>query len=304
MTRQEPPRFGLGDEEFEAHEQHAEFEALPDQEFDAFLEDTLGEYDFEDLDLFEGSLEEEEDLFWEPWDDGPGQQPFDALSDLAARTALNWDSRSGSRAPQGASAPPPDGAVPARTEPESAEVEPIALPTPPSGTPHRRKGRGTVCSDAMLEDEELMQKLASAASAASSSREAAGLVAAMVPLALRSAPQVYRGLWAMLPALIDGAVGVTMRLYRQPGTRPLIGLALPAILRSTTAELARYVQHGQVVPQRLAAQVLARQTAAILRSRSYPRPVVRRRAKPIAPRVPRAREAYQSEDWWDNGHGS
>ena len=99
-------------------------------------------------------------------------------------------------------------------------------------------------------------------------------------------------------------MGVAKLLHGQPRTRPLIGTVLPAVLRDTVVQLARYAERGRPVPRQLVARVLARQTAAVLNSRSYPRPAYRRRPKRRVQRVPRKRDVYQSMEWWDNGHGS
>src|SRR5690606_21806785 len=97
--------------------------------------------------------------------------------------------------------------------------------SPPSGrqTAGRlqggRVGEGAGGVAALAKDDELMLALAAAAALAESRAEAERLVVALVPLSLRLVPAVSRALWPSLPALIEGAAGLTRLLYAHPETR-------------------------------------------------------------------------------------
>jgi hypothetical protein len=105
--------------------------------------------------------------------------------------------------------------------------------------------------------------LATAAAGAPSSMEAEGLAAAMAPLSLRLLPHAYRRLWPALPGLVRGTVGLTRLLHRRPATRHLIRM-LPAVLKNSATQLARYTQTGRPVTRQVVSKVLTRQAALIL----------------------------------------
>jgi hypothetical protein len=111
--------------------------------------------------------------------------------------------------------------------------------------------------DAMLEH------LGHAAAEAESEAEAEAFIGALVPLAANlvrgAAPVVSRA----APHLLRGLAGVTRRLRRNPATRPLIR-AVPAIVRRTTAQLARQVAQGRPITGQSALRTLAGQTASVL----------------------------------------
>ena len=133
-------------------------------------------------------------------------------------------------------------------------------------------------SNALFEDYELMETLAAAAVAADDEGEAIGLVAAIVPLALRLVPDALRALTPAVPGLIHGAVRVTRLLHGRPAARPLIGL-VPIILRRTTAHLAQHAADGHRPTPRFAARVLNWHAATVLNSRFGARSELARRTR-------------------------
>lgn len=198
---------------------------------------------------------------------GRRPQPNGALASLAARIALRWGSQATTTAVlkgyghgngHRPVSPKFEGAPVGLFEAEYLDEVSLELCRDIDMTSDSK-----TCSAALLEDYELMEALALAAAKAKSQTEAEGLIAALAPVSIRLNPQAYRALWPALPTLIQGTVGITRLLHSRPATRPLIGV-LPAILRSATAQLARYVAHGQPISRALAARVLAKQTGAAL----------------------------------------
>lgn len=137
-------------------------------------------------------------------------------------------------------------------------------------TAFRDNGRHTVAlgtaagaAASVAEAHELLDALARAAAATEDEAEALGLAAAMVPVALDLVPNAYRALWPAIPTLVRGTMGLARLLYREPGTRPRLGL-LPAILVQTTAWLARHTARGSAIHPQLIARTLAESTTAAL----------------------------------------
>jgi hypothetical protein len=131
-----------------------------------------------------------------------------------------------------------------------------------------------LCSAGMLEEIEFMQNLVYAAALASSEDDAAALVAAMVPCAMRLAPGFTRGLWPAAPALIAGVETLARLFYNarvqseREDTARYMAL-IPSVLVETVARLARIsAQHGPVARQ--APQVLAEQVIDTLRTMEPP----------------------------------
>jgi hypothetical protein len=290
MTSQELPHLEPEDQEIEAQGDLESTPAFEDHELDEFMLDTPGELaleELDDLDEFSDPVLPDPTLIERPQEQ---RRPPGNLASLAAHIALKWSGQASTSLPR--SKGRRSGAMGALHELaelfEEDEWEEFESPVRASQT----------CSAALLEDDELVQALATAATEAHSKGEAARLIAATVPLALRRAPDVYRALWPALPALIQGTVGVTRLLHSRSATRPLVAELLPPILRGTVAHLAQYARHNQSITRRLAAKVLARQTAAILRRRQVSRRPSRRRSW---------RSSYEqdpSEWWWNNGRDS
>lgn len=155
--------------------------------------------------------------------------------------------------------------------------------SPPSGrqTAGRLQGgqvgEGAGGVAALAKDDELMLALAAAAALAESRAEAERLVVALVPLSLRLVPAVSRALWPALPALIEGAAGLTRLLYAHPETRPLIA-EVPILLRRAIWRLSGYVLDGRPVTRRLATGVLNHHAAALLNQARHQAVPPRRRA--------------------------
>jgi hypothetical protein len=101
---------------------------------------------------------------------------------------------------------------------------------------------------AQLQDWDMMLALADAAARTRTDLSAAGLAAAMVPLALRLVPSLDRALWPLLPTLVRGSMALAVQMRRRPqdaGHR--LGL-IPFVLRRTVAALARDVAEGRPLP--------------------------------------------------------
>ena len=113
--------------------------------------------------------------------------------------------------------------------------------------------------------EALMEHLGHAAAAAESEAEAEAFLGALVPLAARLIPRAASAVMRVAPNLIRGVAGAARTLRSNPATRPLVR-ALPAVVRQTTANLARQVSQGQPVTPQTAVRTLARQTAQVLGS--------------------------------------
>lgn len=239
---------------------------FPDDEFDEFMMDPFGDYEFGNPELM---AFDDLDTEGEP---GSGdldgfysgqrfQRPWATLGDLAGRTAFEWGK--GTRV---------DALFGDNGHSLSVSVS--------AGQPAR------TCSAAVQETRELMDALALAAATTEDETEAMGLVAAIVPLSLGLAPKAYRALWPALPVLVRGAMGVTRMLHRRPATRLQIKL-LPKIVHDSTAQLARYALRGHDVRRSWAARVLANRTAAALSHQPQPGPKRSGRTHPRS--GPRAR---------------
>lgn len=113
--------------------------------------------------------------------------------------------------------------------------------------------------------EALMEHLGHAAAAAESEAEAEAFLGALVPLAARLLPRAASTVMRVAPNLIRGIAGAARTLRRNPATRPLVR-ALPAVVRRTTATLARQASRGRPVTPQSAVRTLARQTAQVLGS--------------------------------------
>ena len=292
------------DEDVELPDDSEYVDAFETEDYDEFLMDTLGELEFDDPEAFEAL--DEDDLFDETFVEKNGRNqrsPHDnRLTDQIARTAQKWGARATTTAIFDLNGQGSLTRKPAREAFEEAYLDDL---DPESFGQTLRPRDAKNCSAAWLEDYELMDSLAIAAAEAEDGPEAAGLIAAIIPLAIRQVPTAYRGLWPAIPVLTRGAVGVTRLLRGRPATRPWVKM-MPVILCRTTKQLARQMANDQPVTRRLAAKTLARSTAAVLsgfskRDRVRPparRPSRRRRRKPARSR----RAAYNSE-WWDNGFG-
>ncbi len=130
------------------------------------------------------------------------------------------------------------------------DVALIGIPDVPSTTLH--------------EAHELMDMLASAASAAQDEMQAVGLSAAMVPLALGTVPNAYRALCPALPFFIRGVMRVARQLHKRPATRSRLGM-MPMILQRTMAQIAYFVLHDQPVTRQMVSKVLTKQTTVAFR---------------------------------------
>lgn len=117
-----------------------------------------------------------------------------------------------------------------------------------------------------LAEYELMEALAGAAARSEDAGQAARLVAAIVPLALRLTPDVSESLWPVLPDLLAAVGQVAELLRRRPANRPLLCL-LPMLLRRTAGELRRRLRAKQPVTGPEAAQILTRQAALMFNLR-------------------------------------
>ena len=125
----------------------------------------------------------------------------------------------------------------------------------------------SACSATLLEDNELMMRLASAAARTEHKTEAANLIIAIVPLALRSTPHVYRALWRVLPGLIRGAGRATRTLHNRPHTRSVLK-QMPSILHTVVAQLAQRVTHGRPVSTAMAEKLLSQHVLEVARRQS------------------------------------
>lgn len=125
-------------------------------------------------------------------------------------------------------------------------------------------------SAGLVEEEILLLTLARAAARARTVDEAASLAGALVPLAMGRQRAVYLGLWPALPALLLGVDGLARLLYANESARPLLE-RLPALLDRTFKTLARILSAGKPLTPWLAAEVLAKHTAAMLNGASSSR---------------------------------
>lgn len=254
--------------DFEGMEPNGEYEALPD---------TFGHLDETEAD--ETAVTPSPFTNEEEWGDGVGYAAPRRLpqqkSDFATTTAQNvlkWVQRTG---------------VPLKLE--------IAQHPADSS------------SAVLQEDRELMETLAKAAASSHNQSEAVSLVAALTPLAIRLAPQVYRALWPVLPALVKGMVGLTLTLHRHPPTRPLIQ-HIPVILEQCVTVLAAHLGSQtlgskqppgskQPLTRGMVARVLARQTELVIQEQ-----VQSVRKKATTSRM--KKRTLQQSKRWQNGHNT
>ena len=122
----------------------------------------------------------------------------------------------------------------------------------------------SVCSAALLEDHELMMRLANTAARTEHKAEAVHMIVATVPMALRSAPHVYRALWRVLPGLIRGAGRATRALHNRPHTRSVLK-QMPSILHTVVSQLAQRVTHGRPVGAAMAEKLVSQHVLATAR---------------------------------------
>jgi hypothetical protein len=127
------------------------------------------------------------------------------------------------------------------------------------------EGEGEVNPQLRAYSGALMEHLGHAAAEAESEAEAEAFIGALIPLAAQVLPRVAPTVMRAAPGLIRGLSGVTRTLRRNPGTRPLVR-TLPAIVRRTTATIARQAGQGRPVTPQTAVRTLARQTAQVLGS--------------------------------------
>jgi hypothetical protein len=113
--------------------------------------------------------------------------------------------------------------------------------------------------DAMLEH------LGHAAAEAHGEAEAESLAGAMIPLAARVVPQAAPTLMRAMPGLASGIAGVVRSLHSDPVTRPLLRV-VPAIVRSTAANIAQNTSRGVAVTPQAAVRALGQQTLRVLGS--------------------------------------
>jgi hypothetical protein len=109
----------------------------------------------------------------------------------------------------------------------------------------------------------LMEHLGHEAAEVESEAEAEAFLGALIPLAARLIPQVAPAVMRAAPGLIRGIANVGRTLRANPQTRPLVR-ALPAVVRQTTANLARQAQQGRPVTPQTAVRALAQQTARVI----------------------------------------
>jgi hypothetical protein len=260
---------------------------------------ALGEYEFEDLEEFV-DLDTDDDFFG----NGHRKRSRDTLAGLAAHIALKWASRSTSRSSVNGKRRPSGTSRHAGPSSRRLEAEYLSEPDTHMVGTAATLDEATACSAGLLEEYELMEALAATAASTESRAEAERLVAALAPISIRLAPQIYRALWPTLPTLMQGVAGVTRLLHSRRATRPLIE-SVPAILQSTVAQLARHAEQGQPITGRLVAKVLSRQTGVALQQhRPGPAAVAQRRSV-RSKRSPRwSYDPYGSEEWWDDGFGA
>lgn len=261
---------------------------------------ALGEFEFEDLEEFV-DLDKYDEFFG----NGRSKRSRDTLAGRAAHIALKWASRSTSQSSVTGNGRPSDTLRRVGPSPRRLEAEYLNEPDTHLVDTEATLYDGTVCSAGLLEEYDLMDALAATAASTESRAEAERLVAALAPISVRLAPQIYRALWPTLPALMQGVVGVTRLLHNRRATRPLIEI-VPAILQSTVAQLARHAEQGQPITRRLVAKVLSKQTGVTLQQQRRPGPgttAQRRSVRSIRP--PRwSYDPYGSGEWWDDGFGA
>ncbi len=251
-----------------------------DLEMDELEMDELEADLVDDLLLDEGSSDWERDL--DPIQDAPeptrkpNQRPRRSdppelhrektprrLAKQAARAGLSWG-------------------LQASTTPAMEQQDLSAAPDVPAA-----------CSGELRDAQELLALLARSAVETRREAEAEGLVAAMVPTALRLAPEQCRALWPAIPGLTQGVIGMTRLLRRSRQGRGLL-LRLPYILGRTVAQLARHAQAGRPVDERSAATLLATQIHAGLQGGGSRQPTS---SRPVsAPRTGQP-DSWDEERW-------
>jgi len=113
--------------------------------------------------------------------------------------------------------------------------------------------------------------LAQTAVAAPHAMHAAGLVAAMPAIAMRTQPQVYRALWPAVPALTPAVMHLARQWYGRARTRPYLQY-LPQILMATAETLAKQIQQGRRLRRTEMQAVFRRHVRSALPRRSVHRP--------------------------------
>ena len=260
MTNQLPPSF----EDLEPEGEHLDgpdhatgADGSDNGSLDEYLTDSWGTYGSDPYAEAYPAFDERERLMDEafedpdePLEDEPVPRAVQKLASVAARTAFEWGGQ-------------------AQTDAWSEG----------NGRHPRARGLrglpGQISSAAMDEAYELIEALAAAAVTTEDETEAAGLVAATVPVAVGLEPEAYRALWPAIPVLVRGAMGVTRLLHRRPPARSYIKL-VPHILLETTEELAQHVLLGRPISKRMAAKTLARATGTTLSSWAVARRKTRR----------------------------
>jgi hypothetical protein len=111
----------------------------------------------------------------------------------------------------------------------------------------------------------MMEHLGHAAAESDGEAEAETLVGALIPLAARVVPRAAPTLMRAMPGLASGVAGVVRSLHRDPVTRPLVRV-VPAIVRSTAANIAQNASRGVEMTPQAAVRALAQQTLRVLGS--------------------------------------
>ena len=90
----------------------------------------------------------------------------------------------------------------------------------------------------LKEDAALLKALSRQLAHSRNAAEVAGLVGAMVSVALRTHPHVYGGLWQLAPDLVTEVTRAALR-------QPRLTRTLPTSLERVVARLAQYVERGR-----------------------------------------------------------
>jgi len=122
---------------------------------------------------------------------------------------------------------------------------------------------GLVSSAELWETRELLTRFAEAARTARSPEGAAGLAACLVPVAMGLFPEVYRGLWPVLPALVSSTCLLAGRLYEHERSRRWIRW-FPKVLESTMSQLADEVRLGRPITNKSAARLFTLRVESLL----------------------------------------
>lgn len=216
-------------------------------EFDAFPSDKLNEYE---LDTFDEAavFEDDEGMIEETYEFIPEE-----VEEPAPRSRKRRQSSQAEQQRQYSTAASED-------DPDEWADDEVADPTSIS----EYALDPNVCSATLLEDHELMMRLASAAARTDHKTDAVNLIIAIIPLALRSTPHVYRALWRVLPGLIRGTGRATRALHNRPHTRSVLK-QMPSILHTVVAQLAQRVMHGRPVSTAMAEKLLSQHVLATAR---------------------------------------